>query len=312
MYALKVSCNYYFTAIGDRLNIWDLHKWAVRFGLHGPTGLEILSLDGKTDFNVVANPDVVEGNRRRTAFSSVKRIMSTKYNIELTDEQAWDLIDIDRQYTKLVNYLRDNGLFKADDRKVHDAANDLLNIFYEGRWSDWEFLRVFIGQSATSVTPLAVARYIAAIANGNRVMETHVVKQVRSPEGQVIKETKPKYVKLDIKDRNIAAIKEGMRRVVNQRGGTGYNAFAGLDPSITLGGKTGTAQVKPGIVERNTAWFTAFTPYDDPEIAVAVVVPNGKTAGNTAHIARRIIEEYYKITRSEQGNALPDTNELVR
>ena len=139
-----------------------------------------------------------------------------------------------------------------------------------------------------------------------------MVKQVRSYDGEVIEETQPKYVKLDIKERNIAAIKEGMRRVVYEHGGTAYNAFAGLDSSITLGGKTGTAQVIPGIVERNTAWFTAFTPYDNPEIAVAVVVPNGKTAGNSAHIVRKIIEEYYKIMQSDQTNDIPDANELVQ
>jgi penicillin-binding protein 2 len=63
-------------------------------------------------------------------------------------------------------------------------------------------------------------------------------------------------------------------------------------------------------VERNTAWFTAFTPYEDPEIAVVVVVPNGKAAGNTAPIARRIIEEYYKLMGREQYNTLPAFDSL--
>jgi penicillin-binding protein 2 len=311
MDALKVSCNYYFTAIGDRMDIWDFHKWAEAYGLHGPTGLELLSINGKTDFNVVANPDVVEEIRRNNAFITTKSIMLNKYGVELTDEQAWALVDIDRHYSRLVEYLRDEGIYDEQDSTAHDAANDLLSRFYDGRWTDWEYLRVFIGQSATSVSPLAVTRYIAALVNGNRVMETHVMKEVRSQDGRVLHEIKPEYRQLDVDEKHVAAIKEGMRRVVYERGGTALRAFADLDPSITLGGKTGTAQTKPGIVERNTAWFTSFTPYEEPEIAVAVVVPNGKTAGNAAPIGRRIIEEYYKLMKSEQHNPLPEFNQLI-
>lgn len=311
MDALKVSCNYYFTAIGDRMDIWDFHKWAEAYGMHGPTGLELLTIDGKTDKNVVANPDVVEEIRRNNAFYTTKSIMRNKYGVELTDEQAWALVDIDRQYSQLLQYLRDQGIYDEQDSAAHDAANDILSRFWDGRWTDWEYLRVFIGQSATSVSPLAVTKYIAALVNGNRVMDTHVLKQVRSPEGRVIHETRPEYTELDVHEKNIAAIKEGMRRVVYESGGTARSAFVDLDPSITVGGKTGTAQTRPGIVERNTGWFTSFTPYEDPEIAVVVVVPNGKTAGNAAPIGRRIIEEYYKLMKSEQHNPLPESNQLI-
>ena len=123
------------------------------------------------------------------------------------------------------------------------------------------------------------------------------MKEVRSQDGRVLYQTKPEYNQLDVNENHVAAIKEGMRRVVNEIGGTGVRAFADMDPSITLGGKTGTAQAKPGVIERNTGWFVGFTPFEEPEIAVVVAVPNGKTAGNAAPIARRIIEEYYKLMK---------------
>jgi len=312
MDALKVSCNYYFTAIGDRMGIEEFHKWAEAYGLHGPTGLELLKIGGKTDFNIIANPEVVEEIRRNNAFNTVKSIMRSKYEVELTDEQAWDLVDIDLQYSKLVEYLRNQGIFDAEDQTVHQAANDILSRFYEGRWSDWEFLRVFIGQSASSVSPLAIARYVAALVNGSRVMETHVLKEVRSKNGTVIEKTEPVYKQLDVKDEYVAAVKEGMRRVVYESGGTAVSVFKDIDPSITLGGKTGTAQTKPGQIEKNTGWFVAFTPYEEPEIAIAVVVPNGKTSGNAAPIGRRIIEEYYKLMKSEPSNLLPEYNQMVQ
>lgn len=313
MDALKVSCNYYFTAIGERTGIWDFHKWAEAFGLHGPTGLELLSINGRTDSNVVANPDVIEDILRQKYFTATKTVMRNKYEKEPTDEQAWEMVDIGRQYSKLVAYLREQKFFEENDNTAHQAAQDLVLRYSEGRWGDMslEYLRVYIGQSETRVSPLAVARYIAALVNGNRVMDTHILKQVRSPEGRVLKETRPEYRQLDIKESHVAAIKEGMRRVVYERSGTAVSVFTDLDPSITLGGKTGTAQTKPGIIERNTAWFTSFTPYEDPEIAVVAVVPNGKTARNAAPIARRIIEEYYKLKGSEQHNPLPDIGQLV-
>ncbi|MBE3102187.1 MAG: hypothetical protein IMZ47_07975 [Firmicutes bacterium] len=93
--------------------------------------------------------------------------------------------------------------------------------------------------------------------------------------------------------------------------GTSMRAFQGLDPSITLGGKTGTAQVIPGVIERNTAWFTAFTPYENPEVAIVVTLPNGKASGNAAPVGRRMIEEYYRLMNGEQKNTLPVYNELT-
>ena len=146
----------------------------------------------------------------------------------------------------------------------------------------------------------------------SRVMETHVLKEVRSKNGTVIEKTEPVYKQLDVKDEYVAAVKEGMRRVVYESGGTAVSVFKDIDPSITLGGKTGTAQTKPGQIEKNTGWFVAFTPYEEPEIAIAVVVPNGKTSGNAAPIGRRIIEEYYKLMKSEPSNLLPEYNQMVQ
>ena len=112
MDALKVSCNYYFTAIGERTGIWDFHKWAEAFGLHGPTGLELLSINGRTDSNVVANPDVIEDILRQKYFTATKTVMRNKYEKEPTDEQAWEMVDMGRQYSKLVAYLRERSSLK--------------------------------------------------------------------------------------------------------------------------------------------------------------------------------------------------------
>lgn len=343
MDALKISCNYYFTAIGARMNIWDLHEYAVSYGLHGPTGLELLQLEGRTDYNKVINPEVREEIRRGYAYNAVKRDMR-EFGVELSDEQIWDLVDIDINGPKLLEYLKENKLFDEDTIRIANEKNNkvtnkeetieettnrllkeerdrLLRIFSKGlsgaRWSnEVDSYQLFIGQGGNSVSPLAVSRYIAALVNGSKVMETHVLKEIRSPEGEVLQKTEPVYNQLDIKEEHVAAVKEGMRRVVYNDSGPGgrgsaVRVFADIDPEITLGGKTGTAQIGTNDPRNNTAWFASFTPYENPEVAVVVAVPNGVTSGNASPIARRIIEEYYNLKKSDQKNTLPAFNELV-
>ncbi|NLB41286.1 MAG: hypothetical protein GX815_03345 [Clostridiales bacterium] len=316
MDALKISSNYYFSAIGARMDIWHFHQYAAAYGLNGPTGLELLQMDDRTDHNRVANPDLREKLRRNSAFYNIKYAMNKEYDIDLTDEQAWDLIDIDRNTKELMQYMRKEKLYDPEELDGFKVARRLIDFFDIGRWGPVDYYRVFIGQSDTSVSPLAVSRYIAALVNGSKVMETHVLKEVRSSEGELVQKTEPIYNQLDIKEENVAAVKEGMRRVVYNDSGPGgrgsaVKVFADIDPEITLGGKTGTAQVIPNNTDRNTAWFASFTPYENPEIAVVVTVPNGKTSGNASPIARRIIEEYYKLKNSDQKNTLSESNEMV-
>ena len=306
------------------MDIWELHKWAEAYGLHGPTGLELLQMGGRMDFNYVSSPDVVEDNRQRALPSKLKAGMRKYFGVELTDRQIGDLIKIDRQYSKkdkyskLDDYVRMEELVDEESQVVHNkVVSKLYNIFFEGTWDQYEYYGTFIGQSATSVSPLAVSRYIAALVNGSKVMETHVLKEVRSSEGALVQKTEPVYNQLNVKEEYVAAVKEGMRRVVYNESGPGgrgsaVRVFADIDPEITLGGKTGTAQINPNNPDKNNAWFASFTPYENPEIAVVVTVPNGKTSGNAAPIARRIIEEYYNLKKSDQKNTLPDSNELVR
>ncbi len=177
-----------------------------------------------------------------------------------------------------------------------------------------ETTRAAIGQSSTQITPLRLARYIAAIANGGKVLETHVVKEIRSQDGKVVKKTEPVYTQLDIKQKNLDAIKEGMHRVVYQTGGPSGNssvirAFRDLDPNITLAGKTGTAQVTENAP--TTAWFAMFTPYEKPEVVIVVTLPNGGASGNAVNVARRMLDEYYRLKNEELQNGLPGFNDIT-
>ncbi|HOB21200.1 MAG TPA: penicillin-binding transpeptidase domain-containing protein, partial [Candidatus Atribacteria bacterium] len=89
------------------------------------------------------------------------------------------------------------------------------------------------------------------------------------------------------------------------------SVFSDLDPSITLGGKTGTAETVPNTRERNTAWFALFTSYEDPKVVMVIAIPNGGGSSNATPVARRMIEEYYRLKNEEIHNDLPGSNDIT-
>ncbi|HOB20586.1 MAG TPA: penicillin-binding transpeptidase domain-containing protein, partial [Candidatus Atribacteria bacterium] len=214
MDAIKVSCNYYFTTIGYRMGIDPILEWGKKFGLHGPTGLELLQLNGRVDMSYVANPELMKEQETNKARTKIISTLKKDYGLELPKEKLDIVLDfgVNRQYNKLYSYLKDSGLFPDSDAML-DAYYDLVATFDRmERWTaEKDTTRAAMGQSITKVSPLNIARYIAALVNGGKVLETHIVKEIRSPEGEVIKKTEPVvYNQLDIKQEYIDAIKEGM------------------------------------------------------------------------------------------------------
>lgn len=181
-------------------------------------------------------------------------------------------------------------------------------------WQDGETLSVGIGQGYDLVTPLQLAVAYAAIANGGHVMEPHLVEQITQPNGIVVDHVKlpggnswesgPKVVKdAKISAANLKLLQEGLYAVVNEPGGTGW--YGARIPELHMSGKTGTAQVLAQ-QERNEslhmnyefqdhAWFAAYAPSENPEIAMAIIVEHGKHgASAAAPIARKICEYWFR------------------
>jgi peptidoglycan glycosyltransferase len=151
-----------------------------------------------------------------------------------------------------------------------------------------------IGQFEVRVTPLQMAMVSAAIANRGTLMKPYLVKNTRNSDLDVIDESKPEKLSEAVSPEVAAALTRMMVTVVQS--GTGTPAQI---PGIQVAGKTGTAQNKKGGAPH--AWFTAFAPASNPQIAVAVVVESGGTLGNEAFgstvaapIARRVIEAAMK------------------
>ncbi len=165
-------------------------------------------------------------------------------------------------------------------------------------WYKGETLPVAVGQGYLLATPLQVLNAYAAIANGGRLLQPHVVKEVRDREGHMIYRARVKEKdRVPVSRKNLEIIKRALWGAVNEKGGTGRTAMIkGFD----VAGKTGTAQVV-GLREggdlpyrlRDHSWFVGFAPYGSPEIAVVVLVEHGGFGATTAApIAKKVIEAY--------------------
>jgi penicillin-binding protein 2 len=165
-------------------------------------------------------------------------------------------------------------------------------------WQRGETLSVSIGQGYNLVTPIQMARVVAAIANGGIIYKPQLVEKVESPAGKILYQAKPQVEStLGASPATLETVRQALLGVVNEPGGTGHAARL---PNIEVAGKTGTAQVvaldpdrskrKKDRQHEDHAWFVAYAPAADPPVAVAVLVEHGGHGGSAAApLAKRLI-----------------------
>jgi len=148
-----------------------------------------------------------------------------------------------------------------------------------------------IGQNMT-LTAMQLAQYTGTIANGGERLAPYLVKEIKDNDGNMILQRDKEVLNaVDIKPEYIKIVQEGMY-MVTQPGGTAYNTFR--DFPYPVAAKTGTAET--GVQGQTNATFVGYAPYNSPEIAVAVIVPNGGGGSDTSGaIARRIMETYFQL-----------------
>ncbi len=180
-------------------------------------------------------------------------------------------------------------------------------------WQDGETLSLAIGQGFNLVTPLQLARMVAVVANGGRLVTPTLVKEVIPPDGRPpVPEPPGVATRVPVKPEYLALVAKGLVAVINEPGGTARRVRL---PGITVAGKTGTAQVvglkfeksfgKAKMVPwkyRSHALFVCYAPAEDPEIAVAVVVEHGGHGGSVAGpVAKAVLEAYFGIEEPTQA-----------
>jgi penicillin-binding protein 2 len=194
------------------------------------------------------------------------------------------------------------------------------------KWYPSETISVAIGQGPLIVTPLQVANMLAAVANGGKVFQPHVVRYVDrvQPNGEYKRFRVPSRVihEVALAPSALQSVRDGLWKVVNEEGGTGGNArIEGLD----ISGKTGTVQViaQHGWVKteglpfryKDHAWFASFAPLNNPQMVVVVFIEHGGHGGtDAAPLAKLLYEARFRdqVNGARLDLSNPQTLEQIK
>lgn len=160
------------------------------------------------------------------------------------------------------------------------------------RWYAGDTINLSIGQGPFEVTPLQVACAYAAVANGGAFFHPRLVTKISAGPQEVV--IPPRYESLGVRKSSLLPVKDGLRRVAQEQGGTAYRVFEDVS-FLKVAGKTGTAQYGPNN-EKAYAWFVAYAPCDAPRIVVVVLIEEGETGGQTAApLAKQVLMDYFTL-----------------
>lgn len=221
---------------------------------------------------------------------------------ETADRMGIDTLD---KYATYFGLGRKTGIELPSETAGTLASKDYVKSI-KGSWNPGDTINAAIGQGYNKFTPLQMTKYISMIANGGNNVNVSIVKTIQNADGtEVSKDEINEYgkEKLGLTGENtenitlnkdyVNAVREGMKSVTSGESGTAYVRFK--DFNIKVGGKTGSAEAGKDANGNDivNAWFAAFAPYDDPEIAVVVMVENGGHGNYTAEAVRNIMAEYF-------------------
>ena len=178
-------------------------------------------------------------------------------------------------------------------------------------WTKGQTINASIGQGLDNFSPLQIAKYVSMLANGGNNIDVSIIKSIIKPDGtEASREEINNFVnqklglvdeeteEVTISQETLKVVLEGMRSVTTDETGTAYSRFQ--DFGVSVGGKTGSAEsFDDNGNEIVNAWFVGFAPYDDPEIAVVVMVENGGHGNYTAEAVVQIMEEYFGMNTQE-------------
>ncbi|HYH05837.1 MAG TPA: penicillin-binding protein 2 [Thermoanaerobaculia bacterium] len=194
------------------------------------------------------------------------------------------------------------------------------------KWYPSETISVAIGQGPLIVTPLQVANMTAAVANGGKVFQPHVVRYVDrvQRDGSYKRFRVPSKVihEVELAPAALKAVRQGLWDVVNDQGGTGSNARV---PGLDVAGKTGSVQViaYSGWIKatslpfkyRDHAWFASFAPANNPQMVVVVFVEHGGAGGaDAAPLAKLMYESRFRdrVAGARLDLSNPQTLEQIK
>lgn len=225
-------------------------------------------------------------------------------------------IDTLEKYARFYGLGSKTGI-ELSGEKTGSVANRVAEEEKGEVWTFGDTLNASIGQGDNNFTPIQMAKYISMIANGGKKLDVSIVKDVILSNGTYVARSEiNEFVKeklnlsndtsedFQISESTTSAVLDGMLSVTDDAGGTAYQVFQ--DFNIKVGGKTGSAEVGNKV----NAWFVGFAPFDDPQIAVVVMVENGGHGYYTAEVVKELVAEYFGMNVQEITENMSASSEV--
>ena len=213
----------------------------------------------------------------------------------ITDSCNYFFYDVGRMtgISTLARYAAAFGLGEPTGIEIPEylgvmTTPDYVNSLKGHYWTDGQTLTAAIGQSYSLFTPLQLANYIATLCDGGTRHNAHLLKTVKTHDSAALVDVydEPPAEIISLEEENLSAVLEGMHDLTTEGSVSWYFRNCIVD----AGAKTGTAQTGR---EHENGVFVAFAPYDDPEIALAIVIEKGGSGGALAQTAVDILNAYF-------------------
>lgn len=192
------------------------------------------------------------------------------------------------------------GLDEASGIEIYEASPEI---------TDTDPERSAMGQGTHNYANVQLARYVAALANRGTVFNLSLIDKETDSLGNLVEDYTPSVrAQLEFSDDTWDAVQQGMRQVISNS--STNKIFKNLE--VNIAGKTGTAQESKK--RGNHAFFISFAPYENPEIAVTVNIPNGYSSSNSAMVANQVYRYYYGYSTLDDimnSGALNASNERI-
>lgn len=212
-------------------------------------------------------------------------------------------LDVNRlaEYARLYGYGEPTGIDLPGEHGGLVPSDQWKRLTYGEGWFTGDTYNMSIGQGFVLATPLQVVNATVAIANGGTLYRPQLVQTITDSEGNVVERLEPDPIRqIPVSPENLAVVREGMFGAVNWAQGTAPGARVA---GITVAGKTGTAEFWDPEIGYDAkgrlpthAWFTAFAPYDNPEIAIVVFIYNGGEGSAVAvPVTSEILHYYFDV-----------------
>ena len=209
----------------------------------------------------------------------------------------------------LDSYASQFGLGQSTGIEIGDSSGVLASPewadSHNQEWTDGQTITAAIGQSYNLFTPLQLANYIATLVGGGEHYQAHLLKNVKEYDNSrllYVYGDEPLNT-VEMSDSTIEAVTKGMHELTV----SGGVAFAFRDCVVSAGAKTGSAQVGTDIAN---GVFVAYAPYEDPEIAVAIVIEKGGSGAALATTAVEIINSWF--SHAQDDSAAMGENTLLK